>query len=125
RPAATVADARRSMLLGRRRDVGSKVGVLFVDPLAERETRVAADLDRSADLAFRFLEELSDALVRLADISLVQQADLFVEGLEPRLDDLLDDVGRLALRLELLGQDVPLARDDARVEARSVERLRI
>ena len=51
----------------------------------------------AADFAFGFLQRLRDALGRIVDIGLFEQADFLVEGLQARLDDLLDHVGRLAL----------------------------
>ncbi len=59
------------------------------------------------------------------DVSLIEQADLFVIGLQPRLDDLLDHRGGLALRLEFFGEHVLLARDCSGIEPRGVDRLRI
>ena len=100
------------------RDLGGEIGVRPVDALAERVAHEAGDLDRRADLAFGFLDRLRDVLVRLVDEGLIEQADLLVEGLEPRFDDLVDDIRRFALRLELVGEHVLLAPDHVRIEAR-------
>src|SRR3981189_562934 len=77
--------------------------LLALDPLADRETHEAGDLDRAADLAFGFLQRLGDRLGRIVDIGLLEQAGLLVEGLEPRFDDLGNDIVGLALLAELVG----------------------
>ena len=70
-------------------------------------------------------KRLRHALLVVEDEALIEQADFLVEGLQPELDDLLDDVGRFALRLEFVGQHVLLALDGRRIEPGRIDRLRI
>ena len=42
------------------RDFGGEIGFLLLDALAERVAHEARDLDRTADLAFGFLQRLRD-----------------------------------------------------------------
>src|SRR5882762_10020881 len=74
----------------------------LLDSLAERETRKARDLDRPADLAFGFLQRLTDALLVVEDERLLQQSLFLVEGFQPGLGDLLDHRLGLALLAELV-----------------------
>ena len=88
------------MRAGERRYFAAEIAFRPIDAFAEREADKARDLDRPADLALGFFERLRDGLLTVFDdVALIEQADLLVEGLEPGLDDLLDDVGRLALAL--------------------------
>src|SRR5579883_1672357 len=77
--------------------------LLLFDPLADRVAHEARHLDGAAHLAFGFLERLRHTLVGVVNITLIEQADFLVEGLQPGFDDLLDDVRGLALRLVLVG----------------------
>jgi hypothetical protein len=58
-------------------------------------------------------------------IRLLEQSRFFVKRLEARFDDLVDDVSRLSLLGEFLGQDIFLTRHDCGIERRRIESLRI
>ena len=59
------------------------------------------------------------------DKGLIEQADLLIESLEPRFDDLVDDIRRFSLRLVLVGKDLLLPPNDIGIERGSIDRLRI
>src|SRR3569623_2239673 len=103
---------RPSALAGRGSHFRGEVGLLLVDALAEREAHEAGDLHRTADLALGLLERLRDRLLVFEDERLLEHADFLVEGLQARLDDLLDHSLGLALLAELVGKNVLLALDD-------------
>ena len=88
-----------------------------VDAFTKRIASEAGDLDRRPHFALGFLHCLRHALFVVENKALIEQADLLVEGLEPRLDDLLDDVCRLALGFELLGENIFLALNGRRVQS--------
>ena len=67
----------------------------------------------------------ADALLVVVDERLLEQGLLLVEGLQPRLGDLLDHRLGLALLAELVGQNVLLALDDRRIDAGRIDRERI
>src|SRR5262249_7376071 len=90
---------------------------LFLDTFAECKTRKARDPDRRAGLALCLLHRLRDALCGIVNVGLVEQADLFVEGLESRLDDLADHGLGLSLSAKFVGKHALLTRHDGRVEA--------
>src|SRR5689334_24957046 len=97
---------------GSRRTAGRELlGVRLLDALAHGKPHEAGDLDRPADLSLGFLERLRDRLLVVVYVGLLEQADLLVEGLEPRFDDLGNDVFGLALLAELVGEHVLLALD--------------
>ena len=73
-----------------------------LDTLAQGEPDKSRDFDRRAGFNFSFLHRLRYRLLVIEDETLVQQANFFVEGLQARFDDLVDDIGGLALRLGLL-----------------------
>src|SRR6516164_9640824 len=90
--------ARRPLFLAAcGRDLGSKVGFLPLDSLAESIAHKARDLHGRSDFALSFLERLGDRLAGVMDKGLLQEADLLVVGLQAGLDDLLDDILGLAL----------------------------
>src|SRR6516164_4732582 len=93
--------------------------------LAESKPDKAGDPDRPAGLGFGFLHRLGNRLFVVEDEALVQQANLFVVGLQTGLDDLFDDIGGLALRLGLVGEDGLLAGDGGRIEPTRVDGPRI
>src|ERR1700733_1195287 len=113
------------MCTGKCGDFAAEISPGPFDPLAERKAPEAADLDRRADFAFGFLERLRDAFLVIEDEGLIEQTDFLVESLQARLDDLVDDIGGLSLRLELVGKNVLLALDACRIETRRIDRLRI
>src|SRR5579859_6832173 len=106
-------------------DFRGEVAFLPFDSLAESIAHKAGHLHRRTDLALSFLERLGDRLAAVMDECLLEQADFLVEGLQARLDDLLDYVLGLALLAILVGQHVPLALDELGVEARRIDRLRV
>src|ERR1051326_1537180 len=108
---------------GKRRHFSTEIAARPVDAFAERKADEAARLDGRADRAFALLECLGDALLVVEDEWLLQQADFLVEGLEPRLDDLVDHVRRLTLRLGLVGQHVALALHRRGIEAWRIDGL--
>src|SRR6516225_11857172 len=65
------------------RDIASEVIIRPVDAFAEHVTHKPRNLDRRTDLALRILDRLGNALVRIVDEGLIDQAHLLVEGLEP------------------------------------------
>src|SRR5882762_5908894 len=90
---------RRLFLAAGRRDLGCEIGFLLVDSLAQSIAHKSGHLNRRADLALGFFYRLGDrlAIVLGMDRGLLQQTDFLVEGLQTRIDDLLDDVLGLAL----------------------------
>src|SRR5213080_3702481 len=98
--------------------------VRTVDAFAERISDVPGHPDRTANLARGVLDGLGNALVGLVDKGLIEQADLLIESLEPRFDDLVDDIRRLSLRLVLVGKDLLLPPNDIGIERGSIDRLR-
>src|SRR5262245_58204853 len=108
-----------------RGDLAAEIAVRPVDAFAERIAHKTRDLDRGARLALALLDRLRNRLVRIVDVSLLEQADLFVERLEARLDDLVDDVLTLSLCLVLVCKHVLLAPDHIRIETRGIDRLRV
>src|SRR3954462_2739836 len=84
-----------------RRNLCREIGRALFDALTEREAREGRDLDGSSHLAFRFLQRLPDALLVVEDEGLLEQRLLLVEGLQPRLGNLLDHGFGLALLAEL------------------------
>src|SRR4051812_14179506 len=52
------------------------------DAFPQRVGHESPHLDRTAGLALGFLDRLRNALVRLMDVGLIEQADFLVEGLE-------------------------------------------
>src|SRR6266851_7112344 len=110
---------------GRCRHFSGEISAGTVDALAKGVAHKADDFYRRSALRLRLLDGLGDALVRLMYECLIKQANLLVEGLEPRFDDLLDDMGRLSLRLGLVGENFSFAAHRVRVEAGGIERLRI
>src|SRR5438094_601209 len=105
---------------GRRRNLRREIRRAFFDTLAELETGKRHHFDRPADLAFGFLQRLRDTLFVVEDEGLLQKALLLVEGLEPRLGNLLDHRLWLALLAEFVGQNVLLALDHRRVDTRGI-----
>src|SRR5438270_9260978 len=103
--------ARRSIMFEERGDLAAEIAVRPADAFAERIAHKTRDLDRGARLALALLDRLRNRLVRIVDVSLLDQADLFVERLEARLDDLVDDVRRFSLCLVLVCQHLLLAPD--------------
>ena len=108
------------MCTGKCGDFAAEISPGSFDPLAERKALETADLDRRPDFAFGLLERLRDAFLFIEDEGLIEQTDLLVESLQARLDDLVDDIGGLALRLELVGKNVLLALDACRIESQTV-----
>src|SRR6185437_13987283 len=90
---------KRSALTGGGRNLGGEIGFLLLNAFAKRITNKAGDLDRAADGALGFLERLRDGLGRVVNVSLLEQADFLVEGLQAGFDDLVDDVRGLSLLL--------------------------
>ncbi len=76
-------------------------------------------------LAFGLFDGLRHGLFVVEDEGLIQEADLFVIGLDPGLDDLLDHSGGFALRFELIAEHVLLALDNGRIETSRIDRERI
>src|ERR1700722_17718386 len=100
RPTVHATQPVRLMRAGKRRNFAAEITFGLVDAFAKRKADEARDFDRSADLAFGLLDRLGDGLLALFDrVALLQQANFLVEGLEARLDDLLDHVGGLAFGL--------------------------
>src|SRR6478672_6449052 len=65
------------------RDIAPEIIIWPVDAFAEHVAHKPRHLDRRADLALRVLDRLGNALVRIVDEGLIDQAHLLVEGLEP------------------------------------------
>src|SRR5687768_16295745 len=72
------------------------VRLLRVGCFADLESGEAGDSDVLAHLRRRFGDELRNLDRRVADRLLVDEHDLFVEGVELPLDDLFDDLRLLA-----------------------------
>src|SRR5437588_309309 len=117
----------RSALPSGRGDFGSEIAFRFRDALAETVTHETGDLDRTADLAFGFLDRLRDRLLAGVgkDEGLLEQGLLLVERLETVLDDLLDHRFGLALLTEFVGEHVLLALHDFRIDAGRLKRQRV
>src|SRR6202521_590513 len=111
----SVRSSRAEPAIDRARRPSLGLSRRFLDALAQRVAHESPDLDRRADLALGLLECLGHALAGVVNILLVEQTGLLVKGLEAGIDDLLDDVSRLALGLEFLCQHRALARDHGRV----------
>src|SRR5271170_1124752 len=94
----------------------------LLDAFAQRVADKAGDGDRRADRFLGLFDRLSDGLGGIVDISLIEEADLLIKGLQPRFDNLLEHVRRLAGAL--LGEHRALARDRRRIEPGGVERDR-
>src|SRR5436190_6291796 len=77
--------------------------------LAEPETGEAPDLDVLAGLGRGVAHQVAHRRLVVADVGLLEQADLGVELLELAGDDLVEDRGRLALPFGLRLQDRALA----------------
>src|SRR5690606_25901607 len=103
-----------------RREVGS---FLLLDALAESIADEALQGNRLSGLRLGFLEHLSDALRRIVDERLLQEGDFLVVALQAALDDLLQDVIRLAG--VLLAQNRALALDRRGIDAGGVHRDRV
>src|SRR5580765_9033 len=82
--------------------------------LAEPEAAEPPHDDVLAGLRRCPAHQVADLLRVVANVGLVEQADLLEELAQLALDDLLDDVGGLALSFELSGVDAPLALDAIR-----------
>src|SRR6218665_3741149 len=78
-------------------DLGGEIGFLLLDSLAQSIAHKTGNLDRRTGLALSFLDGLGDALLVVEDEGLFQQGDFLEEGLDARIDDLLDHRVRLAL----------------------------
>src|ERR1700685_1113348 len=88
------------MSTGQSRDFAAEIARGAVDALAQPKAHKARDLDRRADFRLGLFDGLGHGLLALFNgVALLQEANLFVVSSKPRLDDLLDDVGRLALGL--------------------------
>src|SRR5215218_2549200 len=74
-------------------------GVAGLGPLPHLEAGEAAQHELLAHLGRVVVQQVLDGLLVVADVRLVEQHDLLVEAVELALDDLLHDVGRLALGL--------------------------
>ena len=107
------------------RDFGREIGFLPVDSLAESIAHKSGDLHRCADLSLSFLDGLGDRFGAVVDEGLFEQADFLVVGLQPGLDNLLDDVLRLALLAVFVGQHVLFPLHDGGIEPGRIECLRI
>lgn len=70
------------------------------------------ETSESESLTADFLEQITDRLGRILHIGLLKQHILLEEGIETTLDDLRDDLLRLAFGKGLLGGDAPLGLDD-------------
>src|SRR5215831_18231359 len=70
-----------------------------------------ANLDVLARLGRDLFHQIADRLGRVAHPRLVEQRDVLVERLHLPLDDLVDEMVRLALGLYLLGEDAALGID--------------
>ncbi len=84
-------------------DFLAEIFFLLVDAFAERIADEAGDLDRSARAALGVLDGLSDGLGGVVDILLLEQAVFLGERLDAAGDDLLQNLGLLAL--VLFGED--------------------
>src|SRR5262252_197607 len=65
------------------RDIAPEIIIRPVDAFAEHVAHKPRHFDWRADLALRVLDCLGNALVRIVDEGLIDQAYLLVEGLEP------------------------------------------
>src|SRR5438270_207405 len=92
-----------------------------IDALAKGVAHKTNDFCRGCDLPLDLLDGLGESLVRLMYECLIKQANLLVERLESRFDDLLDDMRGLSLRLSLVGENFSLAAHDVRGKARGIE----
>src|SRR5215472_13225874 len=113
-PGAEPTDGRSS-LTGGGRDLGGEIGFLFLDALAERIANKTGNPDRTGRFTFGFLQSLCHAFLVVKNERLLQQANFLVEGLQSRLDDLLDHVSRFTLLLELDGKHILLALNNGRI----------
>src|SRR5271166_2190538 len=86
----------------------------LLDAFAQCVADKAGDGDWRADGFLGLFDRLSDGLGGIVDISLIEEANLLIEGLQPRFDNLLEHVRRFAG--VLLGQHRALARNRRRVE---------
>src|SRR5262249_49686208 len=116
------AGRRSSRLTGGGRDLGGEIGFLLLDALTECVADKTGDFDRSAHLAFGFLQRLRHTLLVIENKWLLQQTNFLVEGLESRLDDLIDYISRFALLLELVGKHILLTLHNCRIERCAIER---
>src|SRR5512144_685141 len=105
--------------------LAAEIALRPVDAFPERIAHEPGHLDRAADLALGFLDRLRHALVRLVNERLIEQADLLVEGLEPRFDDLVDHIRRLSLRLVFVREHLFFAPDHIGIETGRIDRLRV
>src|ERR1700722_16546291 len=112
-----------SVRAGQSRHLAAEIALGPVDAFAKRKADEAGARGRPADLAFGFLDRLCDGLLALFDgVALLKQTNFLVEGSQARLDDLLDDVGGLALRLG--GEHAFLAFDGRSIEPGGITPLR-
>src|ERR1700738_1645820 len=98
--------SRRLFLAAGGRDLGSEIGFLPVDSLAQSIAHKAGDFHRCSDLALSFFHRLGDGLAAVMDKGLLEQADFLVESLQTGLDDLLHHALRLAPVTGFVGQHV-------------------
>src|SRR5215211_4707382 len=103
-PTITYAMGSLLRLPGAVRPIGPWTGLGAFPDLEPRE---ATQHQLLADLGRVVVEQVLDGLLVVADVGLFEQDDLLVVVLELAVDDLLDDVVRLALRLA--GVDLTLA----------------
>src|SRR5262245_54923455 len=115
----------RSSLTGGGSDLGCEIGFLLLDALTECVADEPSDLDRPTRFALGFTQRLRDAFLVVENERLLQQANFLVKCLQPRLDDLFYYVSRFALLLELVGQHIPLALHNCRIERQRVECKRV
>ena len=77
--------------------------------VTDHETEEAADGDLIAQALRCFCEELCDGLFVVLEVLLIEEADLFVEGVEFTLHDVLDDVRGFALNVFAFALDLAFA----------------
>ena len=85
---------------GQRGHLAAEIAARPFDSFTQRVTHEAGDLDRCTNLPLAFLKRLRHGFLIVENEALIEQTDLLVESLQTRLDNLVDDVGRLALRFE-------------------------
>src|SRR5215831_4502464 len=107
RPALAMT-LRQARLLG---DLGGEVVLLLFQALAELVAGEAANLAVFADLADELVQEIADRLLVVLDPCLLEETDLLLPLGDLAIDDLADDVLRLARLARLLQADAALLLD--------------
>src|SRR5438093_3858314 len=106
------AKASPESLSRTRRYIGAGCSIGWLGLLAHSESSEPSDQDVLLDFRRYLFYQVAHLLGIVPDVDLVQQDGLLVEGFQLPVDDLGDDVVRLARCLSLFLVDLPLAVDD-------------